>query len=81
MNKKTSANVKVALAATAGVFCLCADASPLAIPVKAVAEKLALGIKLRITDAVNDADMVKCPECGMLNPQGSMYCLDCGAEI
>ena len=48
---------------------------------EAVAEKLALGIKLRITDAVNDADMVKCPECGMLNPSGSMYCLDCGAEI
>ena len=42
MNKKTSANVKVALAAIAGVFCLCADASPLAIPVKAVAEKLAV---------------------------------------
>ena len=41
MNKKTSANVKVAFAATAGVFCLCADASPLAIPVKAVVEKLA----------------------------------------
>lgn len=41
MNKKTSANVKVALAAIAGVFCLCADASPLAIPVKAVTEKLA----------------------------------------
>ena len=41
MNKKTSANVKGALAATAGVYCLCADASPLAIPVKAVAEKLA----------------------------------------
>lgn len=41
MNKKTSANVKVALAAIAGVFCLCADASPLAIPVKAVAKKLA----------------------------------------
>ena len=48
---------------------------------EAVAEKLALGIKLRITDAVNDADMVKCPECGMLNPSGSVYCLDCGAEI
>ena len=48
---------------------------------EAVAEKLSLGIKLRITDAVNDADMVKCPECGMLNPSGSMYCLDCGAEI
>ncbi|MBQ6388445.1 MAG: zinc-ribbon domain-containing protein [Mogibacterium sp.] len=25
--------------------------------------------------------MVKCPECGMLNPAGSEYCLDCGAEI
>lgn len=48
---------------------------------EAVAEKLSLGIKLRITDAVNDADMIKCPECGMLNPSGSMYCLDCGAEI
>ena len=48
---------------------------------EAVAEKLALGVKLRITDAVNTADMVECPECGMLNPAGSQYCLDCGAEI
>lgn len=48
---------------------------------EAVAEKLALGVKLRITDAVNAEDMVECPECGMLNPAGSQYCLDCGAEI
>ena len=48
---------------------------------EAVAEKLALGVKLRITDAVKASDMVECPECGMLNPAGSQYCLDCGAEI
>ena len=48
---------------------------------EAVAEKLSMGVKLRITDEVRAADMVKCPECGMLNPEGSMYCLDCGAEI
>lgn len=48
---------------------------------EAVAEKLGLGVKLRITDEVKASDMVKCPECGMLNPAGSSYCLDCGAEI
>lgn len=48
---------------------------------EAVAEKLSLGVKLRITDAVRASDMVECPECGMLNPAGSQYCLDCGAEI
>ena len=48
---------------------------------EAVAEKLSLGVKLRITDAGNAKDMVECPECGMLNPAGSQYCLDCGAEI
>ena len=48
---------------------------------EAVAEKLALGVKLRITDAADSADMVKCPECGILNPPGSEYCLDCGAEL
>ena len=48
---------------------------------EAVAEKLALGVKLRITDAADSANMVKCPECGILNPPGSIYCLDCGADI
>jgi hypothetical protein len=48
---------------------------------EAVAEKLALGVKLRITDAADSTNMVKCPECGILNPPGSEYCLDCGAAI
>lgn len=48
---------------------------------EAVAEKLKDGVKLRITDATDVSDMVKCPECGMFNPAGSMYCMDCGAEI
>lgn len=48
---------------------------------EAVAEKLSLGVKLRITDAVRANDMVECPECGMLNPAGSEYCMDCGAEL
>ena len=48
---------------------------------EAGAEKLSSGVKLRITDAVRASDMVECPECGMLNPAGSEYCMDCGAEI
>ena len=48
---------------------------------EAIAEKLALGIRLRVTDVVDEAEMAICPECGMLNPAGSKYCLDCGAEI
>lgn len=48
---------------------------------EAVAEKLGLGVKLRVTDAVRASDMTECPECGMLNPAGSEYCLDCGAEL
>ncbi len=48
---------------------------------ESIAEKLDEGVKLRVTDAVNAGDMVQCPECGMLNPRGSQYCLDCGAEI
>lgn len=48
---------------------------------EAIVEKLELGIQLKVTDAVDEAQMVVCPECGMLNPAGSEYCLDCGAEI
>ncbi len=48
---------------------------------EAIAEKLDNGVKLRVTDAVDESDMAVCPECGMLNPAGSPYCLDCGAEI
>ncbi|MBR2539755.1 MAG: zinc ribbon domain-containing protein [Mogibacterium sp.] len=48
---------------------------------ESIAEKLAIGVRLRVTDAVDESKMAVCPECGMLNPPGSMYCLDCGAEI
>lgn len=48
---------------------------------ESIAEKLHLGIRLRVTDAVDESKMAVCPECGMLNPPGSEYCLDCGAEI
>ena len=47
----------------------------------AVAKKLDDGVQVKITDAVDASDMTVCPECGMLNPRGSEYCLDCGAEL
>ena len=48
---------------------------------EAIAAKLDEGVRLRVADAVDESDMAVCPECGMLNPAGSRYCLDCGAEI
>jgi hypothetical protein len=48
---------------------------------ESIAEKLDEGVRLRVTDEVDKSDMVTCPECGMLNPKGSTYCLDCGAEL
>jgi hypothetical protein len=48
---------------------------------EAIAEKLDHGVRLRVTDAASETGMVKCPECGILNPSGSKYCLDCGADI
>ena len=44
-------------------------------------EKLRDGVQIKVTDALDTSDMEVCPECGMLNPKGSPYCLDCGAEI
>jgi len=46
-----------------------------------IAAKLDQGVKIRVTDAVDDSDMTACPECGMLNPKGTEYCLECGAEL
>lgn len=46
-----------------------------------IAEKLADGVRVRVTDALDASDMAVCPDCGMLNPKGSQYCLDCGAEL
>lgn len=48
---------------------------------EAIAEKLDEGVRLRVTDAVDESEMAVCPECGMLNPPQSGYCLECGAEI
>lgn len=46
-----------------------------------IAAKLDQGVRIRVTDAVDDSDMTVCPECGMLNPKGAEYCLECGAEL
>lgn len=46
-----------------------------------IAAKLDQGVRIRVTDAIDDSDMAVCPECGMLNPKGTEYCLDCGAEL
>ena len=46
-----------------------------------ISEKLDEGVRIRVADAVDTSGMLVCPECGMLNPKGSEYCLDCGAEL
>ena len=48
---------------------------------ESIAEKLASGVKLRVTDAADNSDLVECPECGMMNTKGSPYCMDCGADL
>lgn len=46
-----------------------------------IAEKLDQGVRVKVTDAVDESEMAVCPECGMLNPKGTEYCLDCGADL
>lgn len=46
-----------------------------------IAEKLDQGVRVKVTDAVDESMMTVCPECGMLNPKGAEYCLDCGADL
>ena len=48
---------------------------------ESIAEKLSIGVELRVTDAVDESEMIKCPECGMMNDKDSMYCMDCGADL
>lgn len=48
---------------------------------ESIAEKLANGVKLKIVDAVDNNDMVECPECGMMNTKNSPYCMECGADL
>ena len=46
-----------------------------------IARKLDEGVRVKVTDAVDESEMTVCPECGMLNPKGTEYCLDCGADL
>lgn len=46
-----------------------------------IAKKLTDGVELRVVDALDKSDMVACPDCGMLSPKGTPYCMDCGAEL
>ena len=46
-----------------------------------IADKLNTGVRIKVTDAVDEADMCGCPECGTLNPKGTPYCLECGCEL
>ena len=48
---------------------------------ESIAEKLYKGVRLRVADEVDESDMTVCPECGTLNPKGSPFCYDCGAEL
>ena len=48
---------------------------------ESIAEKLDTGVRIRVTDAVDESAMTVCPECGTLNPKGAPYCYDCGAEL
>ena len=48
---------------------------------ESIAEKLAIGVELKVTDAMDNSEMVECPECGMMNLKGSPYCMDCGADL
>ena len=48
---------------------------------ESIAEKLDTGVRIRVADAVDESAMAVCPECGTLNPKGTPFCLDCGAEL
>ena len=48
---------------------------------ESIAEKLDIGVRIRVTDEVDESEMIVCPECGILNPKGSPFCYDCGDEL
>jgi len=48
---------------------------------ESIAEKLDIGVRIRVTDAVDESNMIVCPECGILNPKATPFCMDCGAEL
>ena len=46
-----------------------------------IAKKLAIGIEIQVIDAIEESAMVECPDCGMMSPKGTPFCMDCGAEL
>lgn len=46
-----------------------------------IAKKLEIGVRIQVIDAVEESNMVKCPDCGMMSLKGTEYCMDCGAEL
>lgn len=48
---------------------------------EALAEKLSIGVRLKVTDAVDASEMAVCPSCGTLNPAGSSFCMECGEDL
>lgn len=46
-----------------------------------IAKKLEIGVRIQVIDAVEESNMVKCPDCGMMSLRGTEYCMDCGAEL
>ncbi len=46
-----------------------------------IAKKLSIGVDIQVIDAIEESAMVECPECGMMSPKGTLFCMDCGAEL
>lgn len=44
-------------------------------------EKLKEGTTLRVIDAIDEEEMLRCPVCGMQVEPGMAYCMECGAEL
>lgn len=46
-----------------------------------IAKKLDNGVQIQVIDAVEESAMVECPDCGMMSPKGTPFCMECGAEL
>lgn len=46
-----------------------------------IAKKLAIGVQIQVIDAIEESAMVECPDCGMMSPKGTPFCMECGAEL
>ena len=48
---------------------------------ESICEKLANGVRLKVTDSIERSNMLECSSCGMLNPSGTRFCYECGEEM